>query len=291
MEVVAVDDHGASAVQNPRALRVQVTQGDADGAGDVLRLVLLLRKHLDELRRSIGEHSSHLAAVDELGHLLDRVRAASLDGPPARGGSIKCLIDGRMRPSTQTREDRRTALVTAAYRQIAQHGFEGLRTRDVAAEVGVNIATLHYYFPTKEKLIQGVVAHAMGRFRTTLEGGVGSGDMLRKYLRGVRRLLAEEPELGAVMGELALRSSRDPALAPVLQEMNETWHKTVRGLLHRAAKEGQISRELDADPVAALIVAVLASMSLPRADARNSQALQQLERWLGSTAGPTHSSN
>jgi AcrR family transcriptional regulator len=172
----------------------------------------------------------------------------------------------------------------AAYRQIAQHGFEGLRTRDVAAEVGVNIATLHYYFPTKEKLIEGVVAHAMARFRTTLEAGRGSGDMLRTYLRGVRGLLAEEPELGAVMGELALRSSRDPALAGVMREMNETWHKTVRGLLRRAAREGQISRDLDSDPVAALVVAVLASMSLPRAGVRNSQALHQLERWLGTSA-------
>ena len=29
----------------------------------------------------------------------------------------------------------------AAYREIAERGFEGLRTREVAAEVGVNIAT------------------------------------------------------------------------------------------------------------------------------------------------------
>ena len=39
-------------------------------------------------------------------------------------------------------EKRRQELVLAAYREIAQRGFEGLRTREVAAEVGVNIATL-----------------------------------------------------------------------------------------------------------------------------------------------------
>jgi hypothetical protein len=42
-----------------------------------------------------------------------------------------------------TREKRRQELVQAAFNLIAEHGFEGLRTRDVAAEVGVNIATLH----------------------------------------------------------------------------------------------------------------------------------------------------
>ncbi len=178
------------------------------------------------------------------------------------------------------REDRRNALVLAAYRQIAELGFEGLRTRDVAAEVGVNVATLHYYFPTKEKLIEAVVAHAMGRFRSSLEIAGASGNLLQAYLRGVRKLLADEPELGSVMGELALRSTRDPALARIMQDMNEAWHRTVRGLLRNAARRGQISRELDSDRVAAVIVAVLAAMSLPRASIRKNQALSHLEDWV-----------
>jgi len=192
---------------------------------------------------------------------------------------------------TASGEDRRTALVLAAYRQIAQHGFEGLRTRDVAAEVGVNIATLHYYFPTKEKLIEAVVAHAMDRFRTTLQAGDGSSNLLRAYLRGVRRLLADEPELGAVMGEVALRSARDPALGRILWNMNETWHSTVRGLLRQAAKRGQIARELNSDGVAAIIVAVLASLSLPRAGVRNGQALSHLEDWVTRKEQTPRSSN
>ena len=187
-----------------------------------------------------------------------------------------------MSTTVAPREDRRTALVLAAYRQIAERGFEGLRTREVAAEVGVNIATLHYYFPTKEKLIEGVVAHAMDRFRTSLETAAGSGNLVQAYLKGVRKLLAEEPELGSVMGELALRSPRDPALARIMQDMNEAWHRTVRGLLRNAARRGQISRQLDSDRVAAIIVAVLAGLSLPRASIRKNQALSQLEDWVTS---------
>src|SRR4030088_3341355 len=113
-------------------------------------------------------------------------------------------------------EKRRQELVTAAFNRIAEHGFEGLRTRDVADEVGVNIATLHYYFPTKESLIRGVVEHAMGRFRSTLAPHGSPSDQLRNHLRAVRKLLMDEPELGAVMGELALRSARDSALARIM---------------------------------------------------------------------------
>lgn len=46
-----------------------------------------------------------------------------------------------------TAPNRRQELIWAAFKQIAERGFEGLRTRDVAAEVGVKVATLHYYFP------------------------------------------------------------------------------------------------------------------------------------------------
>src|SRR6184192_1324305 len=180
-------------------------------------------------------------------------------------------------------EKRRRELVQAAYRQIAEGGFEGLRTREVAAEVVVNIATLHYYFPTKESLIRAVLDHAMGRFRTTLAPHGSPADQLRNYLRATRKLMLDEPELGAVMAELALRSIRDDSIGSILNEMYEVWHVTLRGLLRRGVKEGKLRPEADSDAVAALIIATLTAMTLPvMSDARRGdQALRQLERWLG----------
>ncbi|HKF18449.1 MAG TPA: TetR/AcrR family transcriptional regulator [Candidatus Dormibacteraeota bacterium] len=197
----------------------------------------------------------------------------------------------RARQAAETREDRRQALVLAAYNQIANRGFEGLRTREVAAEVGLNIATLHYYFPTKEALIRGVVDHAMQRFRSTLAPHGSPADQLRNHLRAVRDLLRDEPQLGAVMGELALRSARDTSIAGIMRDTNDAWHRTLRGLLRRAAREGHLKPGLDSDSdgVAALIVATLTGMTLPTvsAAARTDQALRQLERWLGISDVPT----
>jgi AcrR family transcriptional regulator len=199
---------------------------------------------------------------------------------PATGlFSIKRLIS----PVESTKEKRRQELVLAAFNQIAEHGFEGLRTRDVAAEVGVNIATLHYYFPTKESLIRGVLEHAMGRFRSTLAPHGSPADQLRNHLRAVRRLLADEPELGSVMGELALRSARDKSMESLMSEMYANWHATMRGLIRRGVKEGNLRPELDNDGVAALVISTLTAMTLPTmtAEPRTGQAMRQLERWLG----------
>jgi len=182
-----------------------------------------------------------------------------------------------------TQKDRRGALVRAAYNQLAARGFEGLRTREVAAEAGVNVATLHYYFPTKEQLIEGVVEHAMDRFRTTLAPHGSPSDQLRNHLRSVKRLVQDEPQLGIVMGELALRSARDPSIARIMRETNEGWHRIVRALLRRAVKEGDLRPEMDTDEVAAMVVATLRNLTLPMASGgtRGDQALRQLERWLG----------
>jgi AcrR family transcriptional regulator len=192
-----------------------------------------------------------------------------------------------------SKDDRRQALVQAAFNEIAERGFEGLRTREVAAEVGVNIATLHYYFPTKEALIRGVVELSMHRFRSTLAPHGSSGEQLRNHLRAVRQLLREEPQLGTVMAELALRSTRDPALARIMGETNGAWQRTVRGLLRNAVRDGHLRPELDSDDVAAIVVATLTSITLPAmvGPAGADQALRQLERWLGIAEGASQATD
>ena len=184
-------------------------------------------------------------------------------------------------------EKRAHELVLAAYRQIAERGFECLRTRDVANEVGVNIATLHYYFPTKETLISAVLQHAMDRFRTTLEPHGSPDSQLRNHLRATRKLMRDEPELGAVMSELALRSVRDPGTRRIIDEMHAQWHDAVRGLMKRAACAGKLRPGLAPESASALVMATLSALALPqmRDGRRGALALGELERWLGVSGG------
>jgi AcrR family transcriptional regulator len=182
-------------------------------------------------------------------------------------------------------EARRDALVDAAYREIAENGFEGLRTREVAGAVGVNVATLHYYFPTKEDLIKAVVGQAMSRFKTTLAQQGTAMERLRGHFRGLRRLARDEPELFRVMAELMIRSSRDPKLAQIIGKTNEYWSSTLRALLRDAHEERALPRDVDPDGMSAVIVATLKGVYLlpersgpPEA---LDKALRQLEALLG----------
>src|SRR5437016_2257431 len=129
------------------------------------------------------------------------------------------------RAAAEPKADRRRALVAAAYQRIAQDGFEGLRTRDIAADVGVNIATLHYYFPTKEALIRSVIGYAMQRFTQTMPGDGSPVVQLRGHLYAILKLLQEDHHLWAVMGELVLRAPRDPDLKRIFRQTDDFWHR------------------------------------------------------------------
>jgi AcrR family transcriptional regulator len=181
--------------------------------------------------------------------------------------------------------DRRQDLVAAAYQQIAHMGFEGLRTRDVAGAAGVNVATLHYYFPTKEALIGGVLKHSIERFRSTMPIGGSPAEQLRSHFAGIKRLVTEEPELFAVMGELALRSARDPAIRELYQQTTDIWQATVRGLLAKAARDGSLIGSRNPDAQASLVVSALtgASMIPLSRPARLKETIAELERFLGLT--------
>jgi TetR/AcrR family transcriptional regulator, regulator of cefoperazone and chloramphenicol sensitivity len=111
---------------------------------------------------------------------------------------------------------RRRSAVSIAMNLIATKGFEGLRFQELAKEAGINNATLSYYFPTKEALIQGVVTRMTGDLKLERvhpkEPPTNALAELRMELEGVRQLLREAPTLFIVLTELALRSRRDPVL-------------------------------------------------------------------------------
>jgi AcrR family transcriptional regulator len=180
-------------------------------------------------------------------------------------------------------EPRKEALIAAAYKVLATRGFEGLRTREVAATVGVNIATLHYYFPHKEDLIRGVVGYAMGRFRGTLGGAGSAEDQLRAHFRGLRVLSRDEPELFAVMAELAIRGVRDTSLRRIVGGTDDAWRAMLRTLLRRAHDEGALRADLDPEGMAAVIVATLkGTFMLPASEPENvERTFRQLEMLVG----------
>ena len=52
----------------------------------------------------------------------------------------------------QKKENTKDAIVNAAGKLFAEHGFEAVSTRMIAKEAGINLRSIHYHFGSKENL-------------------------------------------------------------------------------------------------------------------------------------------
>jgi AcrR family transcriptional regulator len=157
----------------------------------------------------------------------------------------------------QAGKGRRQALVRAAFGRIAEKGFEGLRLRDVAAEVGIDHSTLHHYFASKEDLVAGVVDHATRQFWPTMPPEGGATDRLQYHLAALGRMIREQPALFTVMAELDLRARRDPAIRAIIDRHEQGWRIVLDQVLRRAAKEGALTQHLEVATGVELIIAAV----------------------------------
>jgi len=57
----------------------------------------------------------------------------------------------------------------AATKVFVQKGYAATKTRDIAEEAGINIASLHYYYRSKDKLFELVIGEALQNFSQVMD--------------------------------------------------------------------------------------------------------------------------
>jgi len=185
-------------------------------------------------------------------------------------------------------EEKREELVRAAFDLIAERGFEGLRTRDVASRAGVTVATLHYYFHTKEHLIRGVMAFTVEKFRTRLvDPRPADLDPLAELLRilGVRgQQRRQAPEIFRVLLELTTRASRDPAINAIMRESDSQWRQNISEILRAGVEKRVFRADLDVAAATTILGALSrgrSMLSMLRPDISEDEHVDtEVERWL-----------
>jgi AcrR family transcriptional regulator len=195
----------------------------------------------------------------------------------------------------RTGDERRQELVQAAFHVIAEQGFEGLRTREVAARAGVNIATLHYHFPSKEDLIRGVVDQMQREFERQAQElaarGLTARERLHAELWQAYDVNRNEPELQIVLHELFLRSLRDPEVQAIFSTMKMHWQGAIEDLLSAGIYDGSFRADLDVPATAVATIAFITGVSLQLARESDTfdyaRVVAEFERWLTTNANET----
>lgn len=178
--------------------------------------------------------------------------------------------------------DTATQLMDAARVLIQDRGYNAFSYKDLAEQVGIRTASIHYHFPSKGDL--GVAV--MERYLAGLEEGLALIDHRarthRARIRSLVRIYAETEAAGAIClcGSLAA----DQATLPrKLREAVATYVERTEGWLAGVVRDGVEAGEFGyagrpADLAASLLASLQGALILSRTDVRRSSHLASVQR-------------
>jgi TetR/AcrR family transcriptional repressor of nem operon len=106
--------------------------------------------------------------------------------------------------------DRRDAILDVAERLIRAHGYSGFSFREVAEQVGIRSASVHYHFPTKPDLAAAVAKRYRERFCAKLAAAEQRGMGRVRAWRDLFHAALERDGLMCLCGILAAEGDSLP---------------------------------------------------------------------------------
>jgi AcrR family transcriptional regulator len=167
------------------------------------------------------------------------------------------------RPLRADARRNRERILAAAREACAQHGAS-VQVDDVARAAGVGVGTVYRHFPTKDALIEALVAE---KYRVTSENmreALEIDDPWEAFAAGVRRN-AEVMAADAALRDAMIRLG--PAARGSDADRDELYALAGR-LVQRAQAAGALRDDVTVDDVGALIGGLCASMGHPELDWR-----------------------
>jgi AcrR family transcriptional regulator len=154
----------------------------------------------------------------------------------------------------------RARLVEAAARAFREDGL-GVSVNAIAADAGVNVATLYRHFPTKEDLIEAVLETVLEPLATARDRALAAdrpGETLSTFVREAVRLQAEHRGLVDAV-------RRHPSTASVRARLREPAVAIVAPLVERAHRDGELRADFGPDDVlvALQMLGSLAELPVP----------------------------
>jgi AcrR family transcriptional regulator len=126
-------------------------------------------------------------------------------------------------------------------------GYHNTSMQDLAAATGLQKAGLYHHYPTKEALMQSVMAFALEQFHAYVlsvahDESLPVEQRLEKLLRRNKRIVTAYRR-GCFFANIGLETGRDEQFNTLIQQAMQDWIDTVAGLLAHGMPPDQARRE------------------------------------------------
>ncbi len=156
---------------------------------------------------------------------------------------------GTAGPAIKDAERTRAQILEAAAREFAAAGLGGARVGRIAAQAGVNVRMLYYYFRSKDALFLAVLERTYARVREAekrLELDQGPPeDALRRLVRFTWEYQIAHPEFITLVNSENLHQGRHLKRSSLIQRLHAPLLETIGRLLERGVREGVFRRGVD----------------------------------------------
>jgi TetR/AcrR family transcriptional repressor of nem operon len=178
----------------------------------------------------------------------------------------------------------RDKLMDLAERRIQTVGFNAFSYHDLAAEVGIKTASIHYYFPSKADLAQAVVSRYRQRFNLQLAAISDSRRASPGKLQDFMELFQKPLDSGKAICLCGMLASDYEAIPEVVQGEVRRFFSDVEawlvGVLRQAKAAGELDFRGKPEAVAVGIVAALEGALLSARTFRQPERFLTSIRWI-----------
>ena len=162
-------------------------------------------------------------------------------------------------------DQRRTLLVRAALRVIADHGVSGATTRAVVGEAGMSLASFHYAFRSHDEMMRELVAYVVDAESVASFAALRPGTDIRTSLRaGLGAFLdyvMADPFHEQVLQELMLYAVRTPGLGHLAREQHARYRAAAAELLTEGAAAAGVRWTVPVEDVARALITTTGGVS------------------------------
>jgi TetR/AcrR family transcriptional regulator, repressor for uid operon len=143
---------------------------------------------------------------------------------------------------------RRRAILAAAERAFARHGFHAATMQDVAVEAGMSPGNLYRYFRSKDAIVEGLCERDQEELAGDFVRLAATNDIVVGIEGLLRRRLIEEPRenLGLIV-EIWAEGARNPAIAAIQRKIDALVEERLAATFEAAKRRGATAPDLDVD--------------------------------------------
>ncbi|MFE3543659.1 TetR/AcrR family transcriptional regulator [Nocardia sp. NPDC059177] len=150
--------------------------------------------------------------------------------------------------------DRRTQILEAAVRVIAQDGVRGLRVDKLAATAEVSTALIYYHFKDRSGILRAALAHINHRAQTYTDApATDPRARLEQMLLQELQDTADVRETSLAWGELRATAVFDPELRTPLRTTTQSWNADIESLIRAATDASTVAPADAAERLTALV--------------------------------------